>query len=103
MQPLHLASAQGQGLKSVKSSLAVLIGRPMRRQSETWLLLPLLPIFFVGIFPMLLLAFLSFAGLVLLAILLICAGLACGLNANGDLIQEGIVHGDPRRTEPAVQ
>ena len=75
----------------------------MRRQSETWLLLPLLPIFFVGIFPMLLLAFLGFAGLVLLGILLICAGLADGLNANRDFNQEVIVHGYARRTERAVQ
>jgi hypothetical protein len=75
----------------------------MRRQSETWLLLPLLPIFLVGIFPMLLLAFLGFAGLVLLGILLICAGLADGLNANGDFNQEIIVHSYARRTERAVQ
>src|ERR1700737_1899364 len=74
----------------------------MRRQSETWLLLPLLPIFFVGIFPMLL-AFLGFAGLVRLGILLICAGLADGLNANGDFNQEVIVHGYAGRTERAVQ
>jgi hypothetical protein len=102
MQPLHLASAQGQGLE-LPTTLAVLIGRPMRRQSETWLLLPLLPIFFAGIFPMLLLAFLGFAGLVLLGILLICAGLADGLNANGDFNQEVIAHGFARRTERAVQ
>ena len=35
----------------------VLIGHSMRRQSDAWLLIPLLPIFFVGIFPMLLMAF----------------------------------------------
>src|ERR1700731_4169191 len=75
----------------------------MRRQSETWLLLPLLPIFFVGIFPMLLLAFLGFAGLVLLGILLICAGLADGLNPNGVFNQEGQAHGHAGRTERAVQ
>jgi hypothetical protein len=75
----------------------------MRRQSEALLLLPLLPIFFLGIFPMLLLAFLGFAGLVILGVLLICAGLADGLDANRNFNQEVIVHGYARRTERTVQ
>jgi hypothetical protein len=75
----------------------------MRRQSETLLLLPLLPIFFVGIFPMLLLAFLGFAGLILLGILLICAGLADGLDANRDYNQQVIVDGYASRSERGVQ
>jgi hypothetical protein len=86
-----------------KPLLAVPIDRPMRRQSDALLLLPLLPIFFLGIFPMLLLAFLGFAGLVLLGILLICAGLADGLEANRNFNQEVIVHGYARRTERTVQ
>src|SRR5258708_12893099 len=86
-----------------KPLLAVPIDRPMRRQSDALLLLPLLPIFFLGIFPMLLLAFLGFAGLVLLGILLICAGLADGLEANRNFNQEVIVHGYPLRTERPVQ
>jgi hypothetical protein len=102
MQPLHLASAQGQVLKSVKLSLAVSIGRPMRRQSETWLLLPLLPILLIGVPPMLLFAFLGFAGLVILGILSICVGLADGLDANRDFNQQIIVHGYARRTERAI-
>ena len=41
------------------------------RQSENLLLVPLLPIFLLGVPPMLLLSFLGFAGLVLLGVLLI--------------------------------
>ena len=45
-------------------------------------MLPLLPIFLVGLPPMLLLGFLGFAGLVILGVLLICVGLSGGLDAN---------------------
>ena len=48
-------------------------------------MLPLLPIFLVGVFPMLLLSLLGFAGLVILGMLLICVGLSDGLDANSDL------------------
>jgi hypothetical protein len=75
----------------------------MRRQSETLLLLPLLPIFLLGIFPMLLLVLLGFAGLIILGALLICAGLADGLEANRNFNREVIVHGYARRSERAVQ
>jgi hypothetical protein len=75
----------------------------MRRQSEALLLLPLLPIFFLGVFPMLLLAFLGFAGLVILGVLLICVGLADGLDAHRNFNQEIIVHGYTRRSERTVQ
>jgi hypothetical protein len=44
-------------------------------KSETWLLLPLLPIFVIGTPPMLLFAFLGFVGVILFGILLICVGL----------------------------
>jgi hypothetical protein len=74
----------------------------MRRQSEILLLLPLLPIFFLGAFPMLLLAFLGFAGLGILGILMICVGLADRLDANGDFNRQVIVHGYARRSERAV-
>src|SRR3954464_1428088 len=68
--------------------------RPMRtRNSETLLLLPLLPIFFVGIFPMLLFGLLGFLGISLLGVLLICVGLSDGLNANSNFNQQIIVHG----------
>jgi hypothetical protein len=74
----------------------------MRRQSETWLLLPLLPIFLIGVPPMLLFAFLGFAGLVIFGVLLICAGLADRLEANSDFNQQVIVHGYARRSERGI-
>jgi hypothetical protein len=77
---------------------------PMRsREPDTLLLLPLLPIFLVGVPPMLLLSFLGFAGLVILGILLICVGLADGLEANSNFNQQVIVHGYARRSERTVQ
>jgi hypothetical protein len=71
----------------------------MRRQSDAWLLIPLLPIFFVGIFPMLLIAFLGLAGLVILGMLLICVGLAEGLEAHSNFNHQIIVHGHTRHSE----
>ena len=65
--------------------------------------LPLLPIFLLGVPPMLLLSFLGFAGLVILGVLLICIGLSGGLEANSDFNQEVIVHGYARRSERVVQ
>ncbi len=73
------------------------------RQSENLLLLPLLPIFLVGVPPMLLLSFLGFAGLVILGVLLICIGLSGGLEANSHFNQEVIVHGYTRPSERAAQ
>ena len=73
------------------------------RQSENLLLLPLLPIFLVGVPPMLLLSFLGFAGLVILGVLLICIGLSGGLEANSHFNQEVIVHGYARPSERAAQ
>jgi hypothetical protein len=73
------------------------------RESETLLLLPLLPIFVVGVPPMLLLSFLGFAGLVILGVLLICVGLSDGLDANSNFNQEVIVHGYARRSERSIQ
>ena len=66
------------------------------RESETLLLLPLLPIFVIGVPPMLLLSFLGFAGLVILGVLLICVGLSDGLDAKSDFNQEVIVRGYAR-------
>src|SRR2546430_16791356 len=73
------------------------------REPDTLLLLPLLPIFVVGVPPMLLLSFLGFAGLVILGILLICVGLADGLEANSNFNQQVIVHGYARRSDRAIQ
>ena len=67
------------------------------RDSETLLLLPLLPIFFVGIFPMLLFGLLGFPGISLFGILLICVGLSDGLNANNNFNQQ--VHGYANRAD----
>jgi hypothetical protein len=75
----------------------------MRRQSETLLVVLLLPIFFLGIFPMLLMALLGFLGLSLLGILLICVGLADGLTEHGDFNSELIVRGFTRPSERAAQ
>jgi hypothetical protein len=76
---------------------------PMRsRNSETLLLLPLLPIFFVGIFPMLLFGLLGFLGVSLFGILLVCVGLADGLNANSNFNQQVIVHGYAKSTDRSI-
>src|SRR5436305_8167602 len=69
------------------------------RNSETLLLLPLLPIFFVGIFPMLLFGLLGFLGISLFGILLICVGMSDGLNANSNFNQQIIVHGYANRAD----
>ena len=73
------------------------------RESESFLLLPLLPIFLVGLPPMLLLSFLGFAGLVILGVLLVCVGLSGRLDANNDFNREVIVHGYARGSERTVQ
>ena len=72
----------------------------MRKQSEALLLVPLLPIFLAGLFPMLVLALLGFAGLGLLGILLICAGLTDALEAHNDFNRHVIVEGCARRVRP---
>jgi hypothetical protein len=74
----------------------------MRRQSEMLLLIPLLPIFFLGMLPMLLFAFLGFAGLGLFGLLVVCVGLAEGLHANSDFNRQIIVQGYAQRSERAV-
>lgn len=75
----------------------------MRRQSETLLLLPLLPIFLLGMFPMLLIGLLGFAGLALFGVLLICTGLASGIEARDAYSLDVITHGYAKRSERAVQ
>ena len=75
----------------------------MRKRSETLLLLPLLPIFLIGMFPMLLIGMLGSAGLIIFGILLIRVGLAGNMEAHGDFNQEVIVHGYARGPERAAQ
>ena len=75
----------------------------MRRQSESLLLLPLLPIFLLGMFPMLLIGLLGFFGLIIFGILLVCVGLSMGLEAHSEFNEEIIVHGYARQSERATQ
>ena len=72
------------------------------RGSESLILLPLLPIFLVGFFPMLMMALLGMAGLGLLGILLISAGLTDALDASNDFNQHIVVEGYARDTERAI-
>ena len=73
------------------------------RESDSLLLLPLLPIFVIGVPPMLLLSFLGFPGLVILGVLLICVGLSGRLDASDAYNQQVIVHGYARPSERSVQ
>ncbi|NOJ38277.1 hypothetical protein HCN58_01355 [Bradyrhizobium sp. WSM 1791] len=73
------------------------------RGSESFIVLPLLPIFLVGLFPMLLLSLLGPAGLVILGILVACAGLTDILDASGTFSEQIIVHGYARGSERAGQ
>ena len=75
----------------------------MRKRSEAMLLLPLLPVFLVGMFPMLLVGMLGFSGLVIFGILLIRVALASTMEAHGDFNQEVIVHGYASGPERAAQ
>ena len=75
----------------------------MRSQSDSWLVLPLLPIFLVGVPPMLLFGLLGFPGIVILGVLLICVGLTERLEANSDFNQQIIVHGYARQSERNLQ
>jgi hypothetical protein len=74
----------------------------MRRQSEALLILALLPIFFLGLLPMLLFGLLGFAGLGIAGVLLVCIGMAEGLQANSDFNRQVIVHGYARQSERAA-
>ncbi|WP_235976724.1 hypothetical protein [Bradyrhizobium archetypum] len=67
------------------------------------IVLPLLPIFLIGLFPMLLLSLLGPAGLVILGILVACAGLTDILDASGTFSEQIIVHGYARGSERAGQ
>jgi hypothetical protein len=71
------------------------------KESDALIVLPLLPIFLVGLFPMLMIGLLGFAGLVILGVLLTCAGLADGLEAHSSFNQQVIVHGCSRHSERA--
>jgi len=77
---------------------------PMRsRGSESLIVLPLLPIFFLGAFPMLLLSLMGPAGLIIVGILIVCAGFTDALDANSAFSEQIIVHGYARGSERAGQ
>ncbi|MCK1515843.1 hypothetical protein IVB22_25450 [Bradyrhizobium sp. 190] len=69
------------------------------RGSESFIVLPLLPIFLIGIFPMLLMSLLGPAGLIILGILIASAGLTDILDANGTFSEQIIVHGYAKGSE----
>ena len=71
------------------------------REPELLLWLPLFPILVLGMLPMLLFAFLGFAGLAVVGVLTLCVGLGSTLTANSDFNREVIVHGYARPTERA--
>jgi hypothetical protein len=73
------------------------------RGSESFIVLPLLPIFLIGLPPMLLFGLLGFPGIVILGVLLISVGLTERLEANSDFNQQIIVHGYARQSERNVQ
>ena len=75
----------------------------MRRQSDSLLLVPLLPIFLLGMFPMLLIGLLGFFGLIIFGVLLVSVGLTLGLEAHSEFNEEVIVHGYARGSERATQ
>jgi hypothetical protein len=69
------------------------------RSSESFIVLPLLPIFLIGLFPMLMFSLLGPAGLILLGILVVSAGLTDILDASGTFSEQVIVHGYARGSE----
>ena len=72
------------------------------QQSDSILLFPLLPIFLVGMFPVLMMALLGVAGLGVLGILLVSASLTDALDANNDFNQHVVVEGYARDTQRAI-
>jgi hypothetical protein len=77
---------------------------PMRtRGSESFIVLPLLPIFLIGLFPILLLSLMGPAGLIIVGILVASAGLTDILDASGAFSEQIIVHGYARGSERTGQ
>ena len=74
-----------------------------REHPSRFIVLPLLPIFFVGLFPMLLLSLMGPAGLIILGILIVCAGMTDMLDANSTFSEQIIVHGYARGSDRAGQ
>ena len=72
------------------------------QQSDSILLFPLLPIFLLGMFPVLMMMLLGVAGLGVLGILLVSASLTDALDANNDFNQHVVVEGYARDTQRAI-
>src|SRR5437667_11213919 len=73
------------------------------RGSESFIVLPLLPIFLIGLFPILLLSLMGPAGLIILGILVASAGLTDILDASGAFSEQIIVHCYARGSERTGQ
>jgi hypothetical protein len=73
------------------------------RGSESFIVLPLLPIFLIGVFPMMLLSLMGPAGLIILGILVASAGLTDILDANSTFSEQIIVHGYAKGSERTGQ
>jgi hypothetical protein len=72
------------------------------RSSDALLLFPLLPIFLIGMFPVLIMALLGVAGVGLIGILLVSASLTDALDAKNDFNQHVVVEGYARGTQRAI-
>ena len=72
------------------------------RNSESFIVLPLLPIFIIGMFPMLLIGMMGYAGLAIFGILLVRVALAATMDAHSDFNLEIIAHGYGRAPERAA-
>ncbi len=72
------------------------------QQSDSILLFPLLPIFLLGMFPVLMMMLLGVAGLGVLGILLVSASLTDALDANNDFNQHVVIEGYARDTQRAI-
>ena len=73
------------------------------RGSESLIVLPMLQIFLIGLFPILMLSLLGHAGMIIIGILVASAGLTDMLDANGTFSEQIIVHGYARGSERTGQ
>jgi hypothetical protein len=65
--------------------------------------MPLLPIFLIGMFPILLIGLLGFFGLGIFGVLMVSVGLTSAMEAHSEFNQEVIANGYRRSTERAVR
>ena len=67
--------------------------RPMRKTSEILLLVPLLPIFLLGMLPMLVFPLVGFAGLAIMGVLMTAGGFAERLRAMNEYSEHTVIRG----------